>query len=247
MRTAPQDIWVIDLVRGTKQRLTYSGGGLPSWSPDGRQIAFTTNGESPSVVRRIAANGSGKEEVLARLDRNADVLQWTADGQYLILTVKDPGKPLYQIWAARMPPGGKILPIVAGPYSDWDGNVSRDGKWIAYTGNETGEFEVYVQDFPPQGERRQISTGGGQWPAWRADGRELFYAGQSKIMSVEVKISAAGFEPGIPKPLFDLPKGSAFGGGSPDGQRFLLEVPNQDPGPPQPFTVVLNWPAGIKP
>jgi serine/threonine protein kinase len=247
MRTAPRDIWVFDLVRGTNSRLTYSGGGQPSWSPDGRQIAFTMDGESPSVVRRIAANASGKEEQVAQLDRNADVLQWTADGQYLILTVRDPGKPLYEIWAVPISSGGKLFPVVAGPFSAWDGNISRDGKWITYTGNQTGKEEVYVQDFPPQAEKLRISTAGGRWPVWRADGRELFYVGGSKkMMSVEVKINAGRFEAGIPKPLFDLPKAAAFGGLSADGQKFLLAVPNEEPGPPQPFTVVLNWPAGIK-
>ncbi len=90
MRTA-RDIWVFDLVRGTNSRLTSGGGGEPSWSPDGRQIAFTIDGESPSVIRRVAANGSGKEELVAQLDRSASVEQWTADGRYLILEADVPG------------------------------------------------------------------------------------------------------------------------------------------------------------
>ena len=235
------DLWVIDLVRGTNSRLTSGGGGEPSWSPDGRQIAFTIDGESPSIVRRVAANGSGKEELVARLDRNAEVEQWTADGQYLILTANVLGKP-QEVWAVPLSGGRKPFPVVTSPFYNSAGNVSRDGKWIAYAGKETGKNEVYVQDFPPKGGKWQISTAGGNYPFWRADGRELFYLDGSKLMSAEVNTNAGKFEAGIPKLLFDMPKGAYFGGFSADGQKFLL----LEQGPPQPFTVVLNWPAGIK-
>jgi serine/threonine protein kinase len=239
-RTASHwDIWVIDLVRGTNSRLTFGGGGEPSWSPDGRQIAFSPDNGPRCVV--MAANGSGKEQLVAQLDRNVQVEQWTADGQYLILTAYVLGKP-NEVWAVPLSGGRKPFPVVTSPFYNSAGNVSRDGKWIAYAGNETGRAEVYVQNFPPKAGKWQISTAGGYYPGWRADGRELFYKNGSKLMSVEVNTNAGKFEAGIPKLLFDMPKGAYFGGFSADGQKFLL----LEQGLPQPFTVVLNWPAGIK-
>ncbi len=142
--------------------------------------------------------------------------------------------------------GGKPFPVVTGPFNNLQPKVSPDGKWIMYIGNETGKGEIYVQDFPPRGEKRQISTAGGWYPSWRADGRELFYMGGGKLMAVEVKADAGRFEAGIPKPLFDWAEGARMGGVSADAQRFLLMVPKEEPGPPQPFTVVLNWQAGLK-
>jgi serine/threonine protein kinase len=235
------DMWVIDLVRGTESRLTSGDGGEPSWSPDGSQIAFSPNNGPRCVV--IAANGSGKKKLVAQLDRNAGVEQWTADGRYLILTTFGSGKPR-ETWAVPLSGGGKPFPVVTGPFDNASPSVSRDGRWIAYAADETGKFEIYVQDFPPKGGKWQISTAGGYYHMWRADGRELLYISGTKLMSVEVKTDAGRFEAGIPKPLFDLPKNAWMVGLSADGQKVLLLAPNEEQ--PQPFNVVINWPAGIK-
>jgi Tol biopolymer transport system component/predicted Ser/Thr protein kinase len=242
-RTAGKwDVWVIDLLRGTNSRLTLGAGDhlYPRWSPDGRQIAFSFRNESRMVVHRVPADGGGKEELMAQLDHNANIGHWTADGRYLIIANEEPGKP-DEIWAAPLS-GGKPFPVVTGSFEHNGGRVSPDGKWIAYYGAETGRLEIYIQDFPPTRGKWQISTGGGQQVRWRADGRELFYREGSKVMSVEVKTNGGKLEAGIPKALFDAPSSYWFFNVSADGQRFLLQVPDET----QPFTVVLNWPAAIK-
>jgi Tol biopolymer transport system component len=249
MRTASTwDIWVFDLVRGTNSRLTFGGGNHynPNWSPDGRQIAFRFVDGPRWVVHRVLANSNGKEEPSVQLDRNAIPSQWTGDGRYLILMVGGaPGK--WEIWAAPLAAGGKPFPVITGPFGNGVGRVSPDGKWIAYTGDETGRYEVYVQDFPPKGGKWQISTAGGFLSAWRADGRELFYWEGSKMMCVGVKTNAGRLEAGIPKFLFDAPRSHSdlIFDVSADGQKFLLVVPDEETGSP-PITVVLNWQAGIK-
>jgi Tol biopolymer transport system component len=80
------------------------------------------------------------------------------------------GKP-FEVWAAPLTGGGRPFPVVTGPFDNYAGRLSPDGKWIAYDGNETGRPEIYVQDFPPKGGKWQISTAGGLRPEWRADGR----------------------------------------------------------------------------
>jgi len=249
MRTATTwDIWVFDLVRGTNSRLTFGGGDhyVPHWSPDGRQIAFRLVGGPRVVLHRVLANGAGKEELAVEFDRNANLSQWTADGQYLIMHVSGSGRP-FEIWAAPVS-GGKPFPVVTGPFNNNAGRVSPDGKWIAYDGNETGRYEVYVQDFPPKGGKWQISTAGGWRPAWRADGRELFYREGSKMMSVDVKTNDGRLEAGNPKFLFDAPRSRTdpVFDVSADGQKFLLVVRNEEAGTSHPITVVLNWQAGIQ-
>jgi dipeptidyl aminopeptidase/acylaminoacyl peptidase len=249
MRTASLwDIWVFDLVRGTNSRLTFGGGDHynPSWSPDGWQIAFRFAGGPRDVVHRVLANGTGREELAVELERSARLWQWTADGRYLIMTALGSGKPS-EVWAAPVSGGGKPFPVVTGPSSNLAGRVSSDGKWIAYEGAETGRDEVYIQGFPPKGGKWQISTAGGDRPAWRADGRELFYWERSKMMSVEVKTNGGRLEAGIPKLLFDAPRSrsTSMFDVSANGQKFLLVVSNEETGP-RPITVVLNWQAGIK-
>ena len=250
IRTASaSDIWVFDLVRGTNSRLTFGGGNHfnPSWSPDGRQIAFRFVDASRSVIHRVLANGAGKEELAVQLDRDAQVWQWTGDGRYLIMDAYGFGKPR-EVWAAPLNGGGKPFPVVTGPFDNSAGRVSPDGKWIAYDGSETGRAEVYVQDFPPKGGKWPISTAGGTRAEWRADGRELFYRENSKMMSVDVKANAGKFEAGVPRLLFDVPRShpDPMFDVSADGQRFLPVVSNEEPGALQPITVVLNWTAGIK-
>jgi hypothetical protein len=114
-------------------------------------------------------------------------------------------------------------------------------------GEETGRMETYVQDFPAKGRKWRISTAGGEIARWRGDSRELFYREGSKVMSVEVNASASRVEFGIPKALFDAPPPlDPYFDVTPDGQKFLLIVPNTDAITAASFTVVLNWPAAIK-
>jgi Tol biopolymer transport system component len=215
------------------------------WSPDGREIAFTAGNSAYSVIHRVDANGARNATPQVRLDRGSVLWQWTADGRYLIFTATGGGKP-YEVWAAPLS-GEKPLPLIQGAFNNHQGRVSPNGKWISYVGEETGRMEVYVQDFPPKGRKWRISTAGGEIAKWRADSRELFYREGSKMMSVDVNASADKVEFGIPKPLFDAPPPlDPYYDVTPDGRRFLLIVPNTDATTAASFTVVLNWPAGIK-
>jgi Tol biopolymer transport system component len=143
------------------------------------------------------------------------------------------------------------------PFNESHGQISPDGKQLAYYSNETGRNEVYVQPFPGGAGKWQVSTNGGVFPRWRRDGRELFYMSQTsggKIIAVDVRSSGASFEPGPPKDLFDSPYINLSHTGpyhtfavSADGQRFLIPHPpsNDAASVTMPIVVVENWAAGI--
>lgn len=150
-------------------------------------------------------------------------------------------------------------PLLHTPFGELHGQISPDGKWLAYESNETGRTEVYVQPFPQGTSKWQVSTNGGTFSRWRRDGRELFYMSQNsrgKMMAVDVKSSGSAFEAGAPKELFDSGfVGAAHSGGpyhtyavSPDGQRFLIprSASNDQQTTAAPIVVVLNWLEGLK-
>jgi len=136
------------------------------------------------------------------------------------------------------------------PFADLWARFSPDGRFVAYTSDASGTPEIYVQTFPdPEGGKWMVSKGGGSRPAWRRDGKELFYLGiaVSRLMAVDVSLNPV-FRAGVPKPLFDFPPGGPAYDVSADGQKFVkMAVASSNPdAPPSPITIVLNWQAGLK-
>jgi len=142
------------------------------------------------------------------------------------------------------------VPIANTTFEERDGQFSPDGRWVAYRSNESGRFEVYVQQFPGPRGKSQISTNGGTQPRWRHDGKELFYISlDNKLMAVSIGASSDGtsIKPGAPVSLFAI----AIAGGpstetnnqqyaiSSDDQRFLVNVATGEASTP--ITLVLNW------
>jgi eukaryotic-like serine/threonine-protein kinase len=130
------------------------------------------------------------------------------------------------------------------------GALSPDGHWLAYTSNASGRHEIYVQSFPDGGGKRQVSTGGGNSPRWRRDGRELFYyAEDGKLMAAPVR-SGESFETGAAVSLFEFRAGIPPAAFTPyvvtdNGQRFLINTVVETEAH-VPLTVVVNWADGIK-
>jgi Tol biopolymer transport system component len=241
-----EDNWTIDLASGTPSRLTFSpvGDGIPIWAADGRRVMYSTG---PNVV--IKNIETGEEETVLDTDR-ARAADWSKDGRSVVLVHVDSDSDL---WAASLDGDRKPFALTDTPYNEAQPQLSPDGKWVAYTANETGRDEVYVQSFPIPGRKRQISTAGGVMPRWRRDGTELFYLAANQFITAVPIQKAGSLELGAPVPLFrtqltvqgsesnSLPTSYDV---APDGQRFLLRYPPRDPGPS--ITVVLNWPAALK-
>ena len=163
------------------------------------------------------------------------------------------------MWALPLA-GRKPFPVLQTPFDEQYPQISPDGKWIAYTSNETGRFEVYVQSFPPGAGKWQISNSGGSYSRWRRDSKELFYLDSNnsgRMFSVGINATGLKFESSVPRLLFDsrynvlrfahIGPSNAFAV-SADGQRFFIPRPESivnGQGTNTPITIVLNWTAAV--
>ena len=240
-----RDIWLLDLARGTEQRLTFTGNNnWPVWSPDGLRIAFRRASEQKVMVR--AANGTGADEVLEAADKLPT--DWTRDGGFLLsATPNTIPKTGNDIWAMPLSGGDrKPLALRQTEFVEWHARVSPDGRWMAYLSNESKRDEVYVVGFPALNGKWQISANGGGYPVWSRDGRELYFVGaDDKLMAVPIT-PGPQFQPGIPQPLFDVRLANANSSYdvSADG-RVLVATPVEQ-SVTVPMTVVLNWQQALK-
>ena len=251
------DIWLQDLARGAPSRFTF-GPDIrenPVWSPDGASVAFTFRTASGGVndVYQKPSSGAGKEQLLLHGGTNAYASDWSRDGKLIVFSqTGDNTKD--DLWLLPLDGDRKPRLYLQTSFYENQGQFSPDGRWMAYSSDESGQFQVYVQPIPPNGAKWQISSAGGSQPRWRPDGKELFYAAPDrKLMAVPVKIDSS-FAAGVPVALFegidllDLAVDRALTyRPAADGQRFLVSAAaGGDAAAATPLTVVTNWTAGLK-
>jgi len=249
--TQTRDIWLIDLVRGTQVRLNSDPADdlNPTWSPDGSRIAFTSTRKGQRDIYEKAASGMGEERLLLSSGLDKNVEWWSPDGRSLLYNHRPSAAGLLEIWQLPLQNGQKPSLVLSGPADTQSAQLSPDGKFVAYHSNETGRYEIFIQDFPPSGKRWPVSPAGGMFPQWRADGKELFYCSSySKLMVVDINIEGSRLEVGVPHALFEAPfwtSGRNLFVPSHNGQRFLAVLrPEQTANPS--ITVELNWMSGSK-
>jgi Tol biopolymer transport system component len=247
-------IWLLDLARVTASRFTFANGlqTTPVWSPDGSRIAFSSAIHAHNDLYWKNTNGLGNEEPLLETSYTKWPTDWSRDGRFLLYEEIDP-KTKADLWVLPLFGDRKPVVFLKTPFDEQHGVFSPDGRWIAYSSDESGRSEVYVQPFswganPAAGSKWQISTSGGDLPAWRRDGKELFFrAADQHLMTVAVA-SGATFQAGAPQVLFELLGQTDFPfpvySVRADGQQFLLSTPLGDAR--QPVNVCLNWLAGMK-
>ena len=231
-----QDIWIYEWRRDTMTRLTFGtvGSGLPNsvWSPDGRYIVSYDNGGMFS----IRSDGAGKPEALTQSDNLQVPFSFTPDGKRLAWMESRRG---YDLWTMPLETdavglrGGKPEVFLATPFSERQPAFSPDGRWIAYTSNESGTFQVYVA-FPDKGGKWQISYGPGVSPVWSPHGHDLFFRSGNQIMATAWTVKGDSFVADKPrvwseKRLADI--GLAVGSYdvAPDGKRLVTLMPVETP------------------
>lgn len=241
------DLWLYDLTRGTTSRLTFDphGDGTPLWSPDGARIVFGSNRAGTGVVDLYekAASGAGDEQILLKAASAKFATSWSRDGQFILFENWLP-QAKGGVWLLSMSGNHEAKPLLQSTaFNQGQGQFSPDGHFVAYTSDESGRVEVYVQRFPLSSEKWQISTGGGLQPLWRGDGKELFFITEDKkLMAVDLKTDGK-FESGIPRELFQgsMKTGFAYSyATTADGQRFLMSAPIDAPAR-APMTIVTHW------
>ena len=225
-----RDIWVYDLSRGSRTRLTSVGGAessgpgtrLPGWMPGGKRVSFffaSPDGASGLYTR--AADGSDEAES-SLAGSGLYPLSWSPDGSTLLFSESQASRGNDIL---TLSDGGDPTPFLSSPFNEVAPIFSPNGRYIAYGSDESGRQEVYVQPYPAGDQKWTISTDGGQEPLWSRDGRELFYRTGYRMMVVDVRLSP-GFEAGRPRLLFEeaYPTDASHRAYdiAPDGQRFLM-------------------------
>jgi serine/threonine protein kinase len=257
------DLWVLDSVRGVPSRLTFDpeDDNLPLWSPDGQSILWPSHRNGSFDLYIKAANATGQEKLLVKMGTPTGwATDWSRDGRYILY--QRPGeKTGHDLWIAPQAPNAKDdgkgdrQPFVYlnTQFDEQEGRFSPDARWVAYTSNESGVSEIYIQSFPLSSTKVPISTGGGSEPQWSEDGTELFYLRADRtLMAVPINHTPADLlKAGLPTPLFRVPPvldtgitARSYAVGK-DGKRFLIANADSTANA-VPLTVVLNWRASVK-
>ena len=241
------DLWLHHLVRGTVRRLTSdpAADGVPVWSPDRSRLAFASWRDGGSNLYVKEAHGSAPERRLLASNANKYPTDWSHDGRYLMYETlsTETGWDLWFIRTDTAFNGAAPEAYLQTEWNEHEGRFSPEGRWVAYTSNESGRAEVYVQRFPLDRGKWLISTGGGAQPAWRRDGRELYFLSPDGYMMAVSTTPGAAFSAGEPKRLFPVAAnyqglGAQFAVAA-AGETFYVIAPvssRQDA-----VTVVLNW------
>ena len=231
------DIWVYETRRDVMTRLTFGGrtgiGFL--WSPDGRYIAFSGTGG----IWFARSDGAGKPQPLIQGKNTLLPLSFTPDGRRLAYQELNP-RTSNDIWTASIEiddaglRAGKPESFLLTPADERQGAFSPDGRWLAYSSNESGKYEVYVRAFPDKGAKWQISNAGGAYPVWSGNGHELFFRGDdNRIMLATYAAARDSFVPAKPRVWSDTQLASLGSMGTydsaPDGKRVAALMPVETP------------------
>ncbi len=240
------DLWIVDVDRAAVSRFTSAPGQdlQPVWSPDGRRVIFSSHRNGPRDFFIKPVNGAAPEESLyASKDDFKDPTSWSPDGKSLVFNQIDPQSNL-DLWILPLDGDRKPTLYLRTPFSELFGAISPDGRWLAYSSDESGRFEIYVDSFPTPRNKYKVTDGGGDRAVWRQDGRELAvvigqYGDMRSVLLADVQ-SGAEFRASAPRQLLSLPAGTTGFAPTPDFQRFLVSIPVAETRTSS-ITLMLDW------
>jgi serine/threonine protein kinase len=244
------DIWIYDLARDVKTRFTFDDGmdWWPVWSPDGSSLAFASDRDGSFQIYRMGIGGMREAELLIESDRDLTPRDWSRDGLWLVYT-KNAEETGSDIWAAPIDDSEDSRALRLREGTDFPDSISPDGRWLAYSSDESGTPEVYITPFPDAERRWQVSTSSGFYSYWNPHGRELVYQQlDGRVMSVEVELGEDSVRLGHSVPLFDLappePIGPSFAP-SADFESFLV-IPRSEASDTTLLSLMVGWPEALE-
>jgi serine/threonine protein kinase len=257
-----RNIWLYEFARSVTTRLTFDSSMDfdPVWFPDSGHIVFDSMRGAEYGLYRSSANLMGNEETLVKSDGPAIPGGLSPDGRFLLYCNSTSSS---RRWLLPLGGGMDRKPVLVhrSDFRESSPRISPDGRWIAYSSDESGRNEIFVRPFDTSSAmgtpavsgthaagESMVSKDGGVSPLWRRDGKELFYLSSigGTAMAVETRTSEV-FQAGIPRPLFKVPPGVLFWDVSPDGKRFLMASPSGANVAPRLFvTIIRNWEAALK-
>jgi Tol biopolymer transport system component len=237
-QTGKWDIWIVDASRGVPSKLT-SDSAVDSdaiWSPDGREVVFTSTRGGQVGLYRQSIDGAGSAEPIyvSKSGSSLTAHDWTRDGKFIVFSESGASS----IWVLPLSSDRKPTSLLTG----WNPRVSPDGQWIAYGSPEIGTMEVYIQRFPTLGSKQRISQAGGYHPRWISEGRELAYwaiPGGVNVVNIIRGAAVGETRSIIQMPIPALIDSRTHYDATGDGRRFLARQPAGPPGPG--VKVILNW------
>jgi hypothetical protein len=251
---AAHDIFAYDLARGALTKMSFDGAShWPLWTPDGRRLTYRSWKTGTMTMWWMPADRSGAPELLTKIGSMQSPESWTPDGTTLAFTQMDDPESGSDIYILSRDGNRTPRPLIRTKFSEGSPKFSPDGKWLAYSSNESGRPEVYATTFPGPGPTIQLSTEGGTDPVWRRDGKELYYRHGDQMMAVA---ASSGTASGFAKPnaLWEAHYlagvGSSCGMSGPtsanydvtaDGERFLMIEDKSEVLECKLLHVVTNW------
>ena len=249
-----RDIWLFDLGRGLRQRVTFDPGDdiAPVWSkPEGDRLFFSSRRQGNTQLYESALRGAGDDRLLFEDSLGKYASSLSPDGRFLAYVRGGGIIRRSDVWMLPLAGERRAVPLLQTEFAESQPQFSPDGQWLAYMTNESGRQEVYIRPFARDGDKVQVSTAGGGWPRWRRDGKEIFYLAPDRaIVAVPVSRQGSRLEIGAGRPLFTMrtrPQArlDAYNyDASADGRRFLVNT-FVEQSTSAAINIVINWPASM--